>query len=80
MSNLATNLVKMGATPLCGVFACVTIEYGEKALASDVVKIHDERMSIFHGSPRTLIFRYTDLVCGVLGGMSVQNLRNSGEL
>jgi len=36
------NLVKMGATPLCGVLACVPVEYGEEALSSDVIKVDDE--------------------------------------
>jgi hypothetical protein len=69
----------MSPTPLCGVFAGVTIEYGKEALSSDVIKINDERMGIFHRSSCPLVFRYTNLVCRVFGGMSVQNLRNGGE-
>lgn len=37
-----TYFVEMGATPFCGVFSRVTIEYGEEALASDVIKVNDE--------------------------------------
>ena len=78
-SRLTRNLMKMGTTPFCGVFACVTVEYSKKALSSDVVKVNDERISIFHRSSCPLVFGYADLVCGVFSRMSVQNLRNGGE-
>lgn len=78
-SRLTTNLVKMGTTPLSGVFASVTIEYREETLSADVVKVNDERMSVFHRSPCPLVFGNADLVCEVFGGVSVQDLRNSGE-
>jgi hypothetical protein len=57
-----TYLVKMLAAPLGCVLACVTIKDCEEALAADVVKISDERMSIFHHASSPSVFGYTDLI------------------
>lgn len=51
----ATDLMKMGSTPFCGMFTSMTIEYSEEALTSYSVKVNNERMGVFHGATSTLV-------------------------
>lgn len=69
-----TNLVKIVSTPFCSMLSSMAIEYGEETLTSDGIKVGDKRMRVLHGSPGTFIFGYTDLVCGISGRMTVQDL------
>ena len=42
------------ATPLCSVFACMTVKDGEKTLTVNFIEGGDESMRIFHESSWTL--------------------------
>ena len=70
-----THLMKITATPFRCMFTRMSIEDGEETLTANVVKIDYERVCIFHGTPGTLVLRYTDLIRGVLRGMSIEDLR-----
>lgn len=72
--EIIAHLVEMRSTPFGGVFACMPIEYSKKALPTNTIKVDNERMRVFHGSSRTLVFRDTDLKRAVLFGVSIENL------
>jgi hypothetical protein len=57
------------------MFSGMTIEHGEKALSSNVIKVNYERVGIFHCSSCTLVLGDTNLVCGVFSGVSIQDLQ-----
>jgi hypothetical protein len=54
--------VEILATPLGGVFACVAVEDGEIALATDVGEIDNKRVGVFHRSSLSTVVCYTHLV------------------
>lgn len=50
-----TYKVEIATTPLGGVLACMAVEDGEKALATDACKVHDKGMGVFHGSATAFV-------------------------
>lgn len=67
--------MEMRATPLCSMLSSVAIEHGEEALTADTTEIDYERVGILHGSSGAFVFGYTDLILGILGGMTIEDLR-----
>lgn len=71
---VATNLMKMGATPLSGVLSCVAIEDSEEALPPDTSIVDNERMGIFHVASCAHILGDTNLVGSISCRVLIQNL------
>jgi hypothetical protein len=69
-----TYFVEVGATPFCGMLACVAIEDCEEALAADATKVDDERICVLHRSARALVLGDADLVRCILCSMAVEDL------
>jgi len=56
-------------TPLCSVFARVTVKDGEKPLSVDLVERSDESMGIFHESSWALSMSDCTRILDILGPM-----------
>ncbi len=69
-----THLMEMLSTPLCSVFARVTIEYCEIALAPDTCKVDYKRICVFHRPSLTFVVMYTNLVGRIVGEMLIKGL------
>ena len=63
--------MEMLSTPLCSVFARVTVEYSEVPLAPNAGEVDDERIGVLHRPPLALVVMYTDLVGGVVTQMLI---------
>lgn len=68
--------MKMGAAPLSSMLSSMSIEYSEETLAPNIIKVDNERMSILHCSPRSLVLGDTDLKARMMFGVSIQDLDN----
>jgi len=64
----------MGSAPFCGMFTSMTIEYSEKALTSNGVKVDNEGMRVLHRATSTFVFRNTYTKCWMICRVAIENL------
>lgn len=72
--------MEMLSTPLCSVFARVTVEYREITLTPYAGKIDDEGIGILHRPSLTFVVMYADLVGGIVAEMLVEGLETKNVL
>lgn len=72
--------MEMLSTPLCSVFARVTVEYSEVTLAPYAGEVNDEGVGIFHRPPLAFVVVDADLVCRVVAEMLVEGLETKNVL
>jgi hypothetical protein len=67
--------VEVEATPFCGILARMTIEDGEKALATHTREIVDEGVRVLHRAALALILMESDMEGSVVFRMYIQLLQ-----
>lgn len=59
---MRSHLMEVLATPFCGVLACMAIEDGEIALATDIGKVDNKGVRVLHRTSLAAIVCDTDFV------------------
>lgn len=66
--------MKVGTAPFGGVLPGVSVKHCKESLTTHACVVDHEGMGILHISSCAFVFRYANLICIVLGGVTVQDL------